>query len=55
MIKGLPMAKRRLVRMAVDLDISEHLLESMIEIPVIARQKLVIPNDPAGIDIERER
>src|SRR5215472_6313958 len=41
--------------MAVDLGVSEHLLESMIKIPVIARQKLVIPNDLAGIDIESKR
>jgi hypothetical protein len=44
-----------LPRAAVDRDIGEHLLEHVIEIPVIARQKLVVPDDLAGVDVKRER
>jgi hypothetical protein len=41
--------------MSIDLDVGEHLLEDMIEVPVIARQKLVIPNNLAGISVQRQR
>jgi hypothetical protein len=37
-----------LARTSVYLDVGEHLLKDMIEVPVIARRK-VIPNDLAGI------
>src|SRR5262249_53373509 len=39
---------------SVDLDVGEHLLKDMIEVPVIPRQKLMIPDNLAGIRIERQ-
>jgi hypothetical protein len=52
---GLADGQKRLARTSVYLDVGEHLLKDMIEIPVIARQELVIPNDLAGIRIQRQR
>ena len=52
---GFADGQERLPWMAVDLDIGQHLLEHAIEVPVIARQELVVPDDVSGIRIKRQR
>ncbi len=52
---GLANRQQRLPRMIVDVDIDQYLLEDVIEVPIIARQELVVPDDLPGIRIERQR
>jgi len=47
--------QQRLPRAIPHVDVHENLLEHMIEIPVVAGQKLVVPHDLAGIGVESQR
>src|SRR5262249_5937502 len=47
-------SQEHLPGMTVDLDIGELRPETMIEIPTIPRQELVVPDDLAGVGIKRQ-
>src|SRR5215831_4623526 len=51
----LPDGQQRVPRAIPDVDIHENLLEHMIEIPVVAGQKLVVPDDLPSVRAKSQR
>lgn len=47
--------QQRLSRTIVDVDIDQNLLEYVVEVPVIAGQELVVPDDLSGVRIQSQR
>src|SRR5690606_37934897 len=46
---------RDLVRVGRDLDVHDHALERVVEVPVVTRQVLVVPDDLARVDVDGQR